>query len=89
MFALTAKEQDDPSFVELVTQVVSSALYYYQPAEIQIVQIDSRFDYKWRRFSGKALFEKDRERRVLKTQNISGQELAVLMKLSDSKSGTK
>jgi hypothetical protein len=46
------KPNDDPQFVELVSQVVSKLANDSSPEEIFVMKIDNWFDHKWLKFSG-------------------------------------
>lgn len=55
MIPLTAKPEDDPTFVALVSRIIRNEVRVVSPSEIFVVQIDGWFGCKWLEFSGKEL----------------------------------
>lgn len=55
MISLLANSEDDPEYIALVSRIISNVIPSFSPGEIFLVQINSWFDYKWLRFSGKYL----------------------------------
>jgi hypothetical protein len=51
MIELKTTESDDPQFVEIVSQILNSAIDCYEPNEIYIVHLDNWFDHKWNAFA--------------------------------------
>lgn len=44
---------DAAGFLDLANDLLASTVRMYDPEELVLVRIDSRFDWKWRRFKGK------------------------------------
>src|SRR2546430_17270184 len=49
---LLINSNDDPQFVELVTQIISGLIRDSSPREVFVMKIDNWFDHKWLTFSG-------------------------------------
>lgn len=46
MVNLTATEQDDSAFVDLVNRVLHGTIACYKPRELYVIQIDTWFDHR-------------------------------------------
>ncbi len=55
MISLLANSEDDPEYVSLISRIISNVITSSRPSDVFLVQINSWFDYKWLRFSGKYL----------------------------------
>src|SRR5712692_1618193 len=55
MITLNVNKQDDPQFIELVSNILNSTVNRHHPQEVYVVEIDHCFDRKWQRFPGKHL----------------------------------
>ncbi len=55
MIELIPDFQDDADFVEVVQHIVNGAASFYRPAAVYVVRINTWFDHKWLRFSGKVM----------------------------------
>jgi len=53
MVNLAATEQDDSAFVDLVNRILHGAIRCYKPRELYVIQIDTWFDRKWNKYSGR------------------------------------
>jgi hypothetical protein len=53
--SLVTGPTDNSPFTDLVARIVGGAAAIYKPDDLRIFMIDGRFDYKWLRFSGKAI----------------------------------
>jgi hypothetical protein len=51
MIELKTTESDDPQFVEIVSQILNSAINCYKPNEVYAVNLDNWFDHKWNAFA--------------------------------------
>jgi hypothetical protein len=49
---ILTKQNDDPQFVELVSQIVSTLVNDSSPEQVFVMKIDNWFDHKWLKFSG-------------------------------------
>lgn len=49
---IPVNQNDDPDFVELVSQIISEMVNKSFPEQIFVMKIDNWFDHKWLKFSG-------------------------------------
>jgi len=55
MINILPKKRDDIAFTRIVTQILANLLSRDLPTRVYVVQVDRRFDFKWKGFKGKYL----------------------------------
>ena len=55
MFPIAPLENDDPEFLELVSQIARHVIRQFHPVDVFLIRTDQWFDTKWLGFSGKML----------------------------------
>ena len=55
MLSITAKQDDDASFLALINRIADRTIQQFHPRDVFLVRTDHWFDHKWLGFSGKVL----------------------------------